>query len=592
MMMRTLTLAALAATPLVLWPRDAAAPQDPHDLLHAIPAEAALFVRVTDLEGLRRASESNAWGRMLRDDDVVALWDWVLDRLDEEDQDFSKEITRFIDAVEGGVTFFAGGEDLSEVGILVDAGDGQDELRELIEEVDDGDRESSYEEYAGVSLELWATAGEEDGSLTHNVGWEQGGVFCYVAAPEEDRATELAHGMLDRLGGADEPSMFSNPQLASARAGAAPGRVEFFVDLHRLVGANPEIQEDLDEEALRIADLIGARGFTWAHGTMDLGEGEDFDLHLRMSTPTEGYAKRWLDTLGPIPVGLAGLAPSNSRAVSLYNADVFELYQSGWDLFADIDPEQYEQTRAAFEGGLAAFGGLDLEADLLAQLSGNFGQFSIPVSEAEMRTAMGVMGDVMELPEELLQGDVYAIGIEDSDTVELFLEETLNAVGPMTGLNAASIESEDFQGFPIQSLELPTGQALSWCFTEDYLLGSMYPSALRASLTLHGDADAPSARNHELFAPHLERHAGAWTLQLAPSRTTAETLLSLPQFFLDLGLGDEGVWDNLDTGEETTWDFESAPLPGPELAGRYLEGTMILKFEYAQDALQVSIMAR
>jgi hypothetical protein len=586
----------LAAATLLDAPGDPAqdAAGEPRSLLAAVPEDVIFVAHASDLEGLRAAGETNAWCRMLRDPELVpwidALRASVLADIGEDAADPEAALDLFLASLRGSLVLFATGSDLDrpDFGFLFDPGAGRASFEEFLASIDQGDDDAtSYQDYGGVSL---AVAAGDDGST--EVEFEVDGVWSVAEAATSEGAVELAQGIIDRLRGSGEADVTANVLFAAARAGAPPGRIEFFADAQRLVAAVRE-EEELDERARRALDLIGVQHLSWLHGSMDLGAAEETDLHLRMALPGEGYLADWLAALGPLPQGLAALGPASAIGASLYNVDLFAIYESVWDLVNDMDPAAYEQARAGLEGGLQAFGGLDPEGDFLAQLTGEFASFNVPVPEEEFTAVNQAleqfgMGD---LPEALRVGEVYVVGLEDAARVELFLEQALGVVGGFVGVSAASIESEDFQGFQVQSLALPMGMSFNWCFTDDFVAGSLYPTALRSALALHGKQDAPSILTNKHFGPHIEQHARASVLGLAPAASSMRMLLSFLGM-VSTGMQPEATWDNSATGEPTDWPFAGLAMPDPSLADRYLEGTLIFKLERGPAEVAMAFMTR
>jgi hypothetical protein len=593
----SLVLAALLLAPVPRPPIPETEGEEPRSLLAAVPADAVAFVQVRDLAGLRATAAKNAWGQMLHDPELLPFWERAWAGLDAElegdgeDELGKEDVALLWRSLQGSaVVFFEAADAGPDFGVMIDPGAGRASFDEFLARVGSlGNTDSTFEEYAGVALELWVDENDQREAAAFDVG----GTWCLVEAGSREAALETAHGMIDRLAGAAEASIEDNARLAEARAGSFPGRVELFVDVERLVTEHPA---ELDEKTARALDLLGLQRIPWVHGALDLGEGEDLDLHLRLALPEQGYLADWFGALGPLPAELAAFGPADSVSVTLYNLDLFAIYESIWDLVEDVDPTAYAQGRAAFEGGLQAFGGLDPEGDLLAQITGEFASFRVPVPEAEITPlldqAMG-LGSPDGVPEELRVGDVFVVGLEDADTVEAFVLEALDRLGPMLGLSSADVEGEEFQGHQIQSLALPAGLSFQWCFVEEHFLGSLYPSALRSSLALHGKPDAPSVRTHEAYAEHIERHASASMLGLAPSSSLVGMLFGA--FEMGAGIAESQMaagFDNNDSGEPTEWPFAGLDWPGPELARRYLRGTLVFELDHAAPIVELAIMAR
>ena len=577
-------------------------------LLECVPAGAFAFASVKDLAGLRSDMTENAWARMFRDDELQPLLDWCWNQLVEEidDEEFAPAAEHLLDSLRGELVFFGFDAPRPEASggyaLLYDPGEGRASFEELLELMYDEDRENvRFEDYGGVSLDVWDLPGANPaGSEPTRVRaqFEREGRWAFFEADADD-ALSQAHAVIDLMGGSDEPGVVSSPLLAAARGDRPVPRLELFVDMHAFVRMGTDLL-DVDEQKREfVLETLGLGDITWAHAAAEAGEGEELELHLRMSTPRDGYLRDWLGALGPAPLHLAGLGPADAVQAAFYNVDVFALWESGWDLFNEIAPEAYEQARAQFEAGLQSLGGLDLEGDFLAQLSGEMANFSLRLPEGEqlpMREVLESDLDLqdVELPEELRLGEVWIVGLEGVGTVELFLEELLDSVGAMVGLSSASVDTEDYRGHAVQRLELPNEMGFEWTFVDELWIGSLSPSSLRAALALHGAPDAPTIASDERLAPHLERHGVASVLGLAPSATYVRLGFAVLGMMADKGPAafaddSEAFWDNVESQDEIAWPFDELPVPDGRLAERYLEGTLIVALEYSRERNELSL---
>jgi len=83
------------------------------------------------------------------------------------------------------------------------------------------------------------------------------------------------------------------------------------------------------------------------------------------------------------------------------------------------------------------------------------------------------------------------------------------------------VKTEEFQGNPVHQFSMGGGPGVHWAFTNQALVFSQSPSAIRAALRMQGSERKDSALEKESFKPFYDAHADAGVLSLA---TTAESL--------------------------------------------------------------------
>ncbi len=582
---------------------------EPRSLLESVPRESAMMISVAEIASLRADLGRNAWVRMLGDDEVAPLWDWVKDQEEWKELAESADVPispfELISSLHGSVVgFMAVSESgVAGGGVLIEPGPDRSEFDEhvdlLFEHRSQG-RVVTYETYQDVELTLFETEGDAaEQAAELGIFFEVDGITGVVGSVGRDYALELCHSVIDRrLGAVDPPGLIDEPLLLEARGGRAPARVEFFVDTNRMVDAFPEEARVSDESTKELVDLLGVSGLSWVHAEWEPGTGERSDLSLRVRLPTEAYIGEFLAHLTPAPVEVGRLLPFDSTRIGLYGLDVWEIYRSVWDLVAELSPDDYEQARAQLDMMGQSMGGVDIEEDFLAQLSGQFASFSAPVPEAEW---LLVDGDALgfeagQVPEELLQGSAYVIGLRDTELVELFFEEVSTFAGMLGIFDPSMIETEEFQGTTISMLELPSEVMASWCFSDDIVVFSFYPSLVRAVLRQQGSEDAPSALDSERFKPFIEQYRAASGLTLSSTRHDLKLVLEVlgqVQAMIAVEPDAEQLgFDNEALLEPFGWAADIPPLPSSELVDRYFEGTSILVIAVEQDALVVRFSTR
>ena len=577
----------LALSPLQLTP-----PQAPADPLACVPADAVLAISITELDSLRADGRENAWVRLLLDEAFDPTWE-VLRQSEGWTQGFNDNETgvdplELLASIHNSLTVFLveappDSPDNYTGGLVIDPGADRAEFELLLAElvaskVDDS--VFSSETHAGAELVLMEDVKRQEAVLVVRLDW----LVILLSGRSGQALQEAGRSAVDRFGArGTSPSLASSPLLAEARSGdTAPGRMEFFLNTHALMSAAPaEGLEDFeDEDSQAVLRALGLSQMTWVHAWMDLGAGERSDFELSLRLPDEGYVRTWASFFQPAPVHLAALIPEDSSSVQVFGYDLWALYQSIWDLVEEVFPEQYEQARMQLDGLGQAIGGVDLEQDLLAQFTGAVASFTMTVSEDEWRAAQPDLLEILagEVTPDLLYGQAVLVELRDGDLLELTIEDLMGFAGMAGGFDPMEIEFEDFAGREIQSLELPFGGVLHWCFDDDLLVVSTFPTTVRAVLSLREAEGLGSALQDETLAPFFEREAQAASIGLADSRQLARIMfgsLELMQSILKGGAALEADRDDMQEPEADEWQLADLPLPAAGVADRYLAGTML-----------------
>ncbi len=553
------------------------------ELLRCLPGDSVLVLSAHDLDGVRAAAEGNAWFRFLQDEQVRPIFDSLLSEITDEMEAAGGEDAPDIDpiavmeSIHGSVLAFLVpvGEDLEPgVGLIVDPGEDRAAFTEYFEQLLDAiekDAVASIDAYEDVELSVFEAREEgiDEEPIDTVMSFEVDGLFALVASRGVQNTLGLAQGLVDRRRQSEESlGMNENPWLSGARnAAGASQPFELFLDLGRVLDMTFEKQE-MDEGERKVVDMLGLFDTRWIFANAGLGEGEALDFGLHVHMPETGALHGFLDLLGPLPLGMGRLMPTDSSSVGLFNFDVWGLYRGVMDLMEDHYPDEYPQMREQIDG-MAQATGLDFEHDLLAQLSGEFGSFSMEVPEEEsMMDMAGVFfGGSTSLDTSM--GGATIIGLKNSGIVAEFLDQVL----AMAGLQEMT-ETEDFQGRMVQHLSGPGGQfGVWWSFLEDSLVFSFYPTAVRSALRNAGSEEAPSMLDNERFSAALQPLTRAPMVSLTDTRTYLRTLL---------GFGDLIEQMASESGEESL-----AGLSAPEasLAEEYFSGTMLFAVERGRDSV-------
>lgn len=285
-----------------------------------------------------------------------------------------------------------------------------------------------------------------------------------------------------------------------------------------------------------------------------IGKDEELDLRFSLHVPAGGWLARLANLMGPAPKQLTALMPRQVSGFSTFQFDFHGLYETIFEMIEEFAPEDYGEARAGLDM-LQQEMGVDFERDLLTQLSGGIGSFWLEVPREEVEQGLEELEDLgADFPS---IGSTTLVGIKDSQRIAGLVDQLLAyaEIGEM-------IETEDFQGTSVSRIDVPFGPQLSWCFTPRALIISAEPTALRASVRMIGQEDAPNVLDREDFAATFEQN------RRASAFSVAETATSLEIMFQTLGV--LGSLASLTSGENI-FDFE---WPDQRLVNKYFKGTM------------------
>lgn len=500
------------------------------DALVAVPEDALVVVTLADPDELRSRAAESAWAGLLADARVQPFVTEVA-RMIEEADEFAEsgpalDPRAWWAALHGPVRGWVGveSEHAFTVGVLVALDDDRAALDELVDglwaaaEADSAASSTTYREIAiDLQEQLEPDSEEEEAGVLAR--FECAGQLGFVGGPGRERVLLAVHGAIDRLGGHDPSEGFAGAgRLAEARAAVGHrAAFELFVDPGRateLLILHESETTDVDpEDARSNAERIGVLSSRWACLAADAGAGEELDLTFALHLPG-GWLQELAGLVGPLPSELLALVPPDSANVTLGRVDVNGMWQSFLDMFEDLAPEEHAQMRAMIEQTEPMLG-FDLETDLLERIRGDFLSFDVPIPPedvpAEVVEALGGGAPID-------RGTVQRFGLVDAPDVADVVESLLETSGL-----GAEVESAEYQGRWIHSVPM----ALHWCFTDEELLVSQFPTPLRTALARLGTPDAPSITGDARFRAVLERHPRAAVLSIGDTRTNLEAALSV-----------------------------------------------------------------
>lgn len=553
------------------------------DLLASVPSEAVVVISARDLDGLRSRAAEHAWAQFLADPELEAVsaylaeqgvsWDALM-----ADSELPLDPLAFCDSIHDSIVAFVapiGAEREPGFGLLFAPGqdraafeDHFDSLLELF----DNELVGSSDLYGDVEIAVFEQPEQsEDADL---VSFEFGDVAAIVGSSSADHALELAHGVIDRLAGQSGAAAASEADsLAEARTSAGGRRsLEAFVDLQAIF----ELAGEEDEDVMEVVQAIGLTDMRWLYLSAELGAGEELDVSVSIHVPEESYLAAYLDLFGPLPLELGDFLPADATSVSLGSFDVFGAWSTTLDILAAEAPAQLEQLQAGLDM-VSTSTGLDIEQDLLAQISGTFATFMGPVPPEEIEASMGSMSTLGVDAGSFDQGTATIVGLVDPDVVELFVEDALSQ-----GQMYALVEQEEFQGELINSIVMPGMGGLYWSFTDGALVLSEFPTALRAALRKPGHGDSESALDTPRFKERLHGRTDASTVSIADTGQTVRMMLAAGEMIRDLAAN---------TGEAPA-ELTHMPLPDPSIATRYFSGTLRSALTRKADSIVLTISGK
>lgn len=558
------------------------APAEEENLLQAVPVDAKLVLSFSNVGNLRDTVESSTLNSFF-DEPEVQAWieavdDWMgideaIDFDDDEGDEEPVSPRRLLESISGGAVLFlsvTGQEDWG-VGVLVEPGDRRDEFDEFISGFMDYLTEEeglseSTKSYREVELHLYEDAESEASEVTLLA--DNGETAMLVVADDVDKGVAQVHAILDTLAGEGEKESIVDAerfQQVRAKAGG-PGDVEFYMDLQTLIqmaleleGAEPGSEQDLWRSVFSLEDLSAF----YATGTVGK---EKVSSVLYFGIQGEGLIRRLVDCLaGEPPLDFKKFTPSDAVGFSAMFMDINAFYLKCIETWSQLEKESYDQFRMMYDQMLKQQFKIDPEKEILALLNGKVGTFNVEVPPEEME----FMSAFQIAPADGSQagpsvGYTYMVGLTDAKQFKANFDKLLRTFGLHV-----SKKSEEFQGYKLESLQLPVGNVrIYWSFVEGGMAISPFPTAIRACLRLVAQDDLPTIEENKGFMSILNRWPGASSVSAGKMETAVESFFAMfPTILTSMEM-------DFETGEAGGGDLPPiTPLSG-ELIKKYFEGTM------------------
>lgn len=565
-----------------------------------MPAEAFVVVSTAPWDEIRSRSAGNAWlgffGDPGWDDAKTRLEEAVFSHshLSDEAALWSFDALAVLGAVHGSSAFFVSGLGKEpHFGLLLEPGEPRaafdEQWTRLFERLPPG-LELSAQRVGDLELSLLRGKGFGAGKEVA-VLFDAGDLVGALVGTQAEALVGLACGIVGRRRGAEgTPGFAAHAGFLEARGrSATTPALRCFLDTDRLfetvqaVGRAQALAQGRvqDEKMLRVIEALGVTDVDWLYAEADVGPREQLDLTLRMDLPACSLLTDLMRFLGPLPVNMLSLMPEDSTSIGLSNYDLSSAFLTLKDFLAEWYPAAAEE----LEAGLASLADefeIDLEKDVIDQLSGRFGTFEMPVPSEEIVDPFGFLTASTALS----RGSAVILGLVEPDVVAGTIDHVIGILGAED-----LMQVEEFQGSEIRTLGFgPFG--VSWTFLERQLVVSMFPTALSAVLERAGQQGLPSAASNKNFGQALKSFGGeASIVSLADTRSTLEATLAALGVVQGLG-GTAWAVAGQPAGAAVAFPFSDVLLPEPEIAGEYFEGTTTFVLALRGEFLEARFVAR
>ena len=547
-------------------------------LLRAIPREAIGILATARWEDIRQRVAQNAWTDFLGDDS----WGQAckeLDRLIGREVGpvaALVDVPAILEAIDGPVVAgFTIGRFGWEALALVDAGTDAPEIEQLFAfawgAIEENEPSCTAIERDGISL-LFAC---DDPTRESHAIFEVDGVFGWIAHQDGESLIERAHEVIEHLEGKSEAKGFLDSD-AYHRARRGLSRTPALQVVFNGDSFFRAMAQELDDEELGHVTEIGVFDIGWGFVNMDLGAGEELDCEAAIAVPRDTLLGDLADLMGSVPTHLIDRLPPESTNITLANYDVHGAWQLLLGALEGFEPGVVEKIEGTLRGVHETWD-IDVEEDLLVQLTGNFAGFSVPVPEGESAAQFEALG--LEDNRSYAESSGFLCELADPYTVEDALEKALL----ITGI-AGMVEEGEFEDGSLYQ-KVPLGQQpLLWTFTADSFLYSTSETPLRGALARSEEGDA--GPDHLARFRQVLKRSGPETgvITISDTRATVSATLSLLGMLEQLGplLNSDRGW----------YAFSALDFPDSELASAYFQGTIVQTISHSKDGLHLSIRAR
>ncbi len=553
-----------------------------------VPANTVAFVGVDDVTAFKKAAAETAWGRMLADPGFDAIKERFAKEFtaigDKTKEEVGASPLELVDMITGGAalalldlkcTAPAPGADGAPVGgvetfpaflCLLGVGDKGEEFLSRLDvmtdrEVADGKTIRQSEQEGDVDVRVLLSAKDANRHpfvLRYGL---KGDVFVATICSEELKERPYFAEALAALSGEGGESLADNAAFAKSSAARGENGIRLFGDLPKLLSTFLDIGESsgrLGEEEKKVIDSLGVRDLGAFAGSIRMSEaGTEVDAEV----PFTGQG--WIPRLAhaffqPDEFKVHALAPEKPMSVTAWHLGIAPGIEAVRAMLGEMDPETAKSMDAALAENFKV-GDVDLKSELIDNLTGEIGVFTVPLSEEELENAEGAM-----IPPNF----VVAIGLKDGGRVTTAVDAILRE----QGMHAAR-KKEEFQGTTVFSVPIAMVATIRYAVLDDYLIVSLSDELLKDTLRRRASADLPNLAASDEFKAAVEKGGGGtasamlyWDAQEFAKNALTGLKMVVAQPKRRGRTPDAAPIDNPFAGVET---------PDPALAEKYLKGMMI-----------------
>jgi hypothetical protein len=462
----------------------------PRSLLEFVPAGTDVTLVADDAAELWKRAKASAWAEVLRAPDFAPLWKVVSAEFRAGWQSLDMRSEALLDAVHSAVF-------TADVGVA--------ESTSLVVRLAPDSKEVGEQLRAALSQRAERTSHE--GRELYSIGpseeacfqWSEG--FALVSAGSRAATLAAASELARRLESASPQDSLA-ARLGERRS-SAPGALEVYVDLNGML-AEEKASAISNSEERALWQAFGLDGMGWLSFRLTLGEGAQSEVLTRIDLPSEGLLARWAACARQPVLELARYAPADAIEVAVLGYDAGSAWRALREVLAQDHPAMSKRLQAGLEASKAALG-VDLETDLIAQLSGEFAEILLPAEPPKIAAdewfGMGVspmLSSLSGIPG-TSPGSAVVIGLRDTQALEGVIEALVEVAG--TG---EWIEDEQVGKRWMTSLAPPeVPWRPSWAFLDGALVVSLYAEPVRAILEQASEGAPPSWLDVEGHAASL-----------------------------------------------------------------------------------------
>ena len=531
-------------------PRPAPADDEPVDLAAWLPDHAVALLGTRDWNEFSGDFEASALGRLVADEAFAplrtALGEAWTALGDESRAELGFDPFSFTSMLSGQVAVAlldASGSPAYEAGdfpmvgaLIVDVGDRADDMGALLDELLDTAAESGEVVLLNESLDgevvttMVLGSGDEAGDGFARVGLH-GNVLLLVSGAQglEDEFD----GLWDALDGGARRVLADTAAWRAVPASWDGDGMLLWADTARMLATLRKA--DVEGEIFGSPDAQEAMGMIDALGFDRVGplvqtvvmDAQSTRSNFVLPWDAESVLGRVAGAImRPELPDLLDLASPKVFGVAAVHLDWTALFDEAVALAVDLGGVSMADV-AASNAEVDATLGFSLRDDLLVNLDGRLGFFSVEVDPAEAF----VLGGPTPVP----MNFALLLGLSDGEAMRNLVDTAVDG-SPMR----AALTREEFQGFDVYRLPLGMpGLTLFYALTDDLLVASLAPSAVHDVLRRKLSGDLPSLGSDEKVAAALKRlPADASLMRLEKASTSFQGVFDQVAMVAQMGRAD------------------------------------------------------